>query len=157
MIDENLNGPCCYLPHRSPMLLIDKALSVSEDEVRAQTDAQSPLLKPFLNEDGLLPSWYALELLAQCVGIFAGYMRERANLDPLKAGFIISCRGLKTAAPVFERAGIIYLQASLLMQSEGFASFDCQAVQNDKVHSSGRLSLYEPKEKELEGTQFNLQ
>lgn len=154
MIDEKLKEPCCYLPHRPPMLLIDKALMISDDEVRAQTDAQSPLLKPFLNEEGLLPSWYALELMAQCVGIFAGYMRQRENLDPLKAGFIISCRGLKTAAPVFDKKGIIFLQASLLMLSDGFASFDCKAVQNDQVHSTGRLSLYEAKESELESMQF---
>ncbi len=154
MTDENLKEPCRYLPHRSPMLLIDKAIHVSLDEVRAQTDAQSPLIKPFLDKQGLLPSWYALELMAQCVGIFAGYMREMRNLDPIKAGFIISCRRLKTAAPVFDKEGIILLQASLLMQSDGFASFDCKAVQNDKVQASGRLSLYEPKENELALSEF---
>ena len=61
-------SPEAYLPHDAPMMLLGSVENVTDDMAvcRVAVDRQS-VLAPFLNADGDLPGWYALELMAQTV------------------------------------------------------------------------------------------
>ena len=71
-------SPEAYLPHEAPMMLLGSVENVSDDTAvcRVAVNGQS-VLAPFLNADGDLPGWYALELMAQTVGVWSGWHRQQ--------------------------------------------------------------------------------
>lgn len=64
------------------MLLLEEVVSVSDDSAVCRvTVSPSGVLAPFLDPDGNLPGWFALELMAQTVGAsgLAGIATSRAK------------------------------------------------------------------------------
>lgn len=57
-------SPVDYLPHDAPMMLLGSVERVTDDSAvcRVAVNGQS-VLAPFLNAEGDLPGWYALELM----------------------------------------------------------------------------------------------
>ncbi|VDZ83865.1 Uncharacterised protein [Kluyvera intermedia] len=61
--------PGDYLPHDAPMLLLEEVISVTDDTATCRvTVSPDGVLAPFLDAQGNLPAWFALELMAQTVG-----------------------------------------------------------------------------------------
>ena len=66
-------SPADYLPHDAPMMLLERVERVTDSSaVCSVTVDGHGVLAPFLNVDGDLPGWFALELMAQTVGGFSG-------------------------------------------------------------------------------------
>ncbi len=68
--------PGDYLPHDAPMMLLETVESVTDDSAvcRVTVNGQG-VLAPFLNANGDLPGWFALELMAQTVGVWSEWHR----------------------------------------------------------------------------------
>lgn len=61
--------PSEYLPHAEPMMLLDEVVNVTENDVHCQVSVHlGGVLGPFLDAQGNLPGWFALELMAQTWG-----------------------------------------------------------------------------------------
>ena len=75
-------SPVDYLPHDAPMMLLESVECVTDDTAvcRVAVNRHS-VLAPFLNADGDLPGWYALELMAQTVGVWSGWPRPPQGQD----------------------------------------------------------------------------
>ena len=57
-----------YLPHRPPMVLIDKVLEVTNETALCESYVREDgVLRNFLNENSELPSYFTIELIAQTV------------------------------------------------------------------------------------------
>ncbi len=68
--------PGDYLPHDTPMLLLESVENVTDDRaVCSVTVNDRGVLAPFLDADGNLPGWFALELMAQTVGVWSEWHR----------------------------------------------------------------------------------
>ena len=73
--------PGDYLPHDTPMLLLESVESVTDDRaVCSVTVNDRGVLAPFLDADGNLPGWFALELMAQTVGVWSEWHRMQKGL-----------------------------------------------------------------------------
>lgn len=83
------------IPHRPPMLLIDKVLYVYEHGVVAVV---IPSLHPNFVREAALPSWISLECLAQGSGISLYTLRQNGNLP--ERGMIVGCRDLILSTPI---------------------------------------------------------
>lgn len=60
-----------YLPHQSPMVMLDDVHSVGEDGAECSvTLSKDGVLAPFLDAQGRLPNWFAIELMAQTIGVW---------------------------------------------------------------------------------------
>lgn len=78
--------PVDYLPHDAPMLLLETVEQVTDESAVCRvTVNHTGVLAPFLNADGALPGWYALELMAQTVGVWSGWHRHQQGKAPFRS------------------------------------------------------------------------
>ena len=49
-------------------MLIEKVLSVGEEQASCQVTVGDGVLAPFLTPDGDLPAWFGIEMIAQTIG-----------------------------------------------------------------------------------------
>lgn len=72
------------LPHAGDMILIDQVLAFDEEQIQARLTVRAGGL--FNREDGSLPAWVGVELMAQSVAAYAG-CRARDAGQPRGPGF----------------------------------------------------------------------
>jgi len=86
------------LPHREPMILIDRLTLVESDRLESELTIRPD--SQFLR-NGVVPVWVGVEYMAQTCAAFAGmesYLRGEAP----RAGLILAARGYKAKVQGFE-------------------------------------------------------
>ena len=142
-----------YLPHESPMVLLDKVLSVPEETALCSVVvSENSVLAPFLNVRGALPAWYALELIAQTVGVWSGWHGAQSS-EPPQVGMLLGGRALKCSVPEFAAGSELFISVSMVLRDEKLASFEgviCIKQEKDNLQvAKGRLNTYQPDKDEL--------
>lgn len=140
------------LPHRSPMLLLDRVLGTAEDGARAEVvvTGQSAFFQPGL--DGV-PAWVGLEYMAQTVAVWSG----QQLLDhgrPVAIGFLLGSRAYRADTPLFTRDTRLTIDIHVAYaEPGGLSSFDCviragnsrkTATENGKVLAEARINAFRP-------------
>ncbi|AOM42195.1 hotdog family protein [Xenorhabdus hominickii] len=139
-----------YLPHEAPMVLLEKVIGVTSDHVRCQvTVSKDGVLAPYLNEEGHLPGWFAIEIMAQTIGIWSGWHRKKRKEEDSALGMLLGGRAVRCQAAFFTQGSVLDIQMNLLMQDEKFGSFEGVISRNDTVLATGRLNTYQPDTTEL--------
>lgn len=148
-------SPAEYLPHDAPMMLLETVESVTDNGAACSvTVSGHGVLAPFLNADGDLPGWFALELMAQTIGVWSGWHRHQKNLGNIALGMVLGARELVCAAGVLPAGQTLTIAVSLLMQDERFGSFDCTICCGNDTLATGRINTFQPTQEELT-TLFN--
>ncbi len=143
-------APVAYLPHDAPMLLLETVVSVTENTAHCQvTVNREGVLAPFLDEKGNLPGWFALELMAQTVGVWSGWYRHQNGQQSIALGMVLGARELVCAAGYLPAGETLDVQANLLMQDERFGSFDCTIYTGEEKVATGRVNTFQPTQEEL--------
>lgn len=94
---ETYLAPRDYLPHDNPMIFIDELLAVTDEAIVTRTYvAPEHNLMLFKNDQGEVPSHFALEIMAQSIGAWSGYHRVMRGANPLKVGMLLSVRNFTT-------------------------------------------------------------
>ncbi|MDI9224128.1 hotdog family protein [Pantoea sp. EA-12] len=139
-----------YLPHRSPMLLLDRVIEVCEDSVVCEvTLNHSGVLAPFLNPQGELAAWFGVEIMAQTVGVWSGFHAHQRGDTEIRPGMLLGGRGYRATTPSFAANSTLRVEMHLLMRDDKLGSFEGEIRCNDVVIASGRLNTYQPDEQEL--------
>lgn len=143
-------SPGSYLPHDAPMLLLEEVEAVTADTATCRV-AVSPgsVLAPFLDTNGDLPGWFALELMAQTVGVWSGWHRQQQGQTSLALGMVLGARELVCAARSLPGGKTLSISVKLLMQDERFGSFEGTIMVDDDVLASGRVNTFQPTTEEL--------
>ncbi|KMJ44483.1 3-hydroxy-fatty acyl-ACP dehydratase [Xenorhabdus khoisanae] len=140
----------CYLPHEAPMVLLEKVINVSSDHVHCQvTVSKEGVLSPFLNGEGHLPGWFAIEIMAQTIGVWSGWHRKERKEEDSALGMLLGGRAVRCQAPVFTQGSVLDIQMNLLLQDEKVGSFEGSICCNGTVLTTGRLNTYQPDKTEL--------
>ena len=106
-------SPGEYLPHDAPMLLLEEVVSVREDTaVCCVTVASGGVLAPFLDPQGNLPGWFALELMAQTVGVWSGWHRHQQGQGAISLGMVLARTDLYRRRSARRKNGIHYRQVA---------------------------------------------
>lgn len=147
-----------YLPHRAPMLLLDRVIQVSDERVVCEvTINHHGVLAPFLNAQGELPAWFGVEIMAQTVGVWSGFhARQRGDRD-IRPGMLLGGRGYRATAATFAADITLRVEMHLLMRDDKLGSFEGEIRSQDTVLASGRLNTYQPDEQELNQLQQGMQ
>lgn len=144
MIDCDLNK---ILPHRAPMVLIDGVESVDFDagELVARVDIkQSDIM--YQEQMGGVPSWAALEYMAQSIGCFVG-MYDAAHVENAGAavGFVLGTRCMNVNVPVLELGHSYFVHVKSLYNDANIASFECVMYNGDKQPvANAALNVFRP-------------
>jgi predicted hotdog family 3-hydroxylacyl-ACP dehydratase len=142
--------PGAYLPHNAPMLLLETVLNVTDEQAVCQvTVNRQGVLAPFIDASGNLPGWYALELVAQTVGVWSGWHRQQRGEAQITLGMVLGARELQCASGEFAADSVLDITVSLLMQDERFGCFECVIIANGETLASGRVNTFQPTTEEL--------
>nr|WP_318383451.1 3-hydroxy-fatty acyl-ACP dehydratase [uncultured Enterobacter sp.] len=142
--------PGDYLPHDAPMLLLEEVAEVSAEAAHCRVTVNGRgVLAPFIDAHGALPGWYALELMAQTVGVWSGWHRQQRGQQSIALGMVLGARELVCAAGVLPANVTLDVQVKLLMQDDRFGSFDCTVSANNTLLASGRVNTFQPTTEEL--------
>ena len=140
-------SPGAYLPHDAPMLLLEEVVSVSDDSAVCRvTVSPSGVLAPFLDPDGNLPGWFALQMMAQTVGVWSGWHRHQQGKNSIELGMVLGARELLCAAGILPAGQTLTITVKLLMQDDRFGSFEC-SINNGTA--TGRINTFQPTAEEL--------
>lgn len=146
----NYAEPASYLPHTAPMVLLERVIAVEAEsahcEVKVTPDG---VLGRFLNKDNHLPTWYAIELLAQTIGVWFGWHQQQNQQVQPEIGLLLGGRGIKCTSPVFPAGSTLSVIIRLQLKDDNMGSFEGEIYIGDQLVAEGRLTTYQPKFDEL--------
>jgi predicted hotdog family 3-hydroxylacyl-ACP dehydratase len=132
-----------YLPHRSPMLLVDRLLA--DDGDRVEVEATVPADGLFVR-DGVMPSWVGLELMAQTIGVFAG-RRSRERHEAVRLGFLLGTRRYTAKVDGFRVGARLEIHARMeILSAQGLSVFDCCILEGGQVVAEALLNVFQPQD-----------
>jgi len=127
-----------YLPHRPPMLLVNKVLEVSLEHAIGEVilDEQAP----FMTKQGV-PAVIGIEYMGQTAALIAGYQLEQGNTEP-HLGFLLGTRAYSSEQEFFLTGQnlIIECQEKAIV-GDSLATFDCSIRTSTSSESIARASL----------------
>ena len=131
-----------YLPHREPMMLLDRMVDVDEVSCTCCVKvAQGGVLSLFLDENNDLPCYIAIELIAQTIGVFSGYHLLQNN-KPVGLGMILGGKSIEFKRPVFACGSELVIRVEKLMDDSRFASFSGVVIIDNEVVCEGRVNTF---------------
>jgi len=147
-----------YLPHRAPLLLLDRVMAVSDDSVICEVTVEGAgVLAPFLTPQGDLPAWYGVEIMAQTVGVWSGFHARQRGDREISPGMLLGGRGYRATHPTFAANSTLRVEMRLLMRDDKLGSFEGEIRSGETLLASGRLNTYQPDQHELRQLQQGVQ
>lgn len=126
-------SPREYLPHEPPMVLVDEVVYVDENKALTKCYVNHEgVLSTFLNEDGNLPSFFALEIFAQSVGVWNGF-NQHGTGNKTKMGMVLGARDLKVKEPFFKAGSVLNIEVYKNMSDGSLANFEGKIFVNEKA------------------------
>jgi predicted hotdog family 3-hydroxylacyl-ACP dehydratase len=111
------------LPHRPPMLLLDRAVGMDGEWFAARVGIRPGI--PFF-ADGEVPAWVGLEYMAQTVGAYSGALGIARGGTP-KPGMLLGTRAYAAAVPAFRDGLELEVRVRIdIFQDGGVSSIDCR-------------------------------
>ncbi len=130
------------VPHRAPMLLIDRIVEAAEDTVTAEARVDPHCV--FAVGDKGVPSYVGLEMMAQTVCAYDGLRRFEEGLPP-PLGFLLGCRRYTVRRPYLAPGAVLTITARMLLHDGDMASFECSIRDDDTTNfAEGSLNVYRP-------------
>ncbi len=133
------------LPHRPPMVLLDKVIAYDNATIVASVAiAESSL---FLTREGV-PGHVGIEYMAQACGAFAGVQALDAR-EPVKIGFLLGTRLCRVLRPWFCIGDRLIVTAAIVFRDEQMAAFDCRIGIDGQIAADAQLKVYQPDDVQL--------
>ncbi len=128
------------LPHDGPMVLLDRLVSASDNDLLAEVAIRPGI--PFAGDNGNVPAWLGIEYMAQAIGALTG-LKKNAQSAPINTGYLVSCRDYRCTVPEFACGSLLLVQVTeKLVLDDRIGAFDCEIRAQTKI-ASARLSVYE--------------
>ena len=129
------------LPHAGDMILIDQVLGFDQEQIHTRLTVRAGGL--FNREDGSLPAWVGVELMAQSVAAYAG-CRARVQGDPVELGFLLGTRKFECNVDHFPLGCELHIHALRSLEDDnGMGVFECHLT-GPGIHASARLNVFRP-------------
>ena len=133
------------LPHAGDMILIDQVLGFDQEQIHTRLTVRAGGL--FNREDGSLPAWVGVELMAQSVAASAG-CRARVQRDPVELGFLLGTRKFECNVEHFPAGTELHIHALRSLEDDnGMGVFECHLT-GPGIHASARLNVFRPPQAE---------
>lgn len=129
------------LPHRRPLLLLDRLLGGDVDWARAE--AAIGEAHPFYEPGHGVPSWAMIELFAQTAALIGG-LQARADQVPVPQGFLLGTRRFTCTTPWVPAGTTLILEARTAFRDDnGMGAYQCRTL-NDDLALDCVLTVYAP-------------
>ena len=133
------------LPHAGDMILIDQVLAFDEEQIETRLTVRAGGL--FNRQDGSLPAWVGVELMAQSVAAYAG-CRARLQGNPVALGFLLGTRKFECNVEHFPLGAQLHIHALRSLEDDnGMGVFECHLT-GPGIHATARLNVVRPPQAE---------
>lgn len=126
-----------YLPHRPPMLLVDKIVEVIGDRIVCRTTIHPDCVFAI---DGRVHASAMIEFVAQACAILVG-VRSAGDGDPPRLGVIVGCREINFGVDSFAVGDELTIVATKVFGEHHLAAFTCTVSRLDVECASLQLSV----------------
>ncbi|MCH1919514.1 hotdog family protein [Shewanella sp. A3A] len=135
-----------FIPHRPPMLLIDRIHQYQTDNLQAEVTIteHSAFYEPTSQR---VPNYVGIEYMAQTIATLAGVEAD-ARGEPLRIGFLLGSRKLQLLQPGFDLGHSYRISVTRLYQEDtGLAVFDCQIYDSAaQLVASANVNVFQPQD-----------
>ena len=129
MAPDRLKALEALLPHRRPMLLLDRFVDGDVDWARAEAcfGEDHPFHEPGLG----VPSWVLIEVFAQTAALIGG-LKSRAENVPVPQGFLLGTRRFACIPGHIPTGTTLLLEARTAFHDEnGMGAYHCRTLDDD--------------------------
>ncbi|GKX55892.1 dehydratase [Leminorella grimontii] len=138
-----------YLPHETPMVFVEKVSAIDSQGAVCEVNVDcNGILAPFLTPQGELPAWFAIEIMAQTIGVWRGWHGMQLGQEP-RLGMLLGGRGFKSTLAAYPSGSRLLVSVTMLLQDDKLASFDCRLTLDGKEVTQTKLNVYQPDDAEL--------
>lgn len=111
------------LPHALPMALLDRSVSVSEDEYEAEVTIRPQSL---FCDGEKVGAWVGVEYMAQAIAAFAGAEALRQG-QGVKVGFLLGSREYHASQPYFKVGSVLRIRVKKVIHDPaGLSVVECR-------------------------------
>ncbi|MCP2075813.1 UNVERIFIED_ORG: putative hotdog family 3-hydroxylacyl-ACP dehydratase [Pseudomonas lini] len=129
------------LPHAGDMILIDRILDFDDEQIHTLATVRPGGL--FSRDDGGLPAWVGIELMAQSVAAFAGCHARRRG-DAVELGFLLGTRKFECNVEYFPVGAELTIHGVRSLEDDnGMGVFECH-IRAPGIHATARLNVFRP-------------
>jgi predicted hotdog family 3-hydroxylacyl-ACP dehydratase len=132
------------LPHRPPMILLDRMVETTELGSTCEVTIRPQTL--FLESAGV-PAFVGLEYMAQAVAAYGGYKSYLAG-EPIAVGLLLGTPQLKTYCQFFDLGQMLQVQVIHVWGHHELMQFHCtiQDAATGKLLQEAELNVFKPKD-----------
>lgn len=134
------------LPHRPPMLLVDRLVEATPDGVVCEVSICPDSV--YSTSNGV-PNVVVLECMAQAVGVFVG-LSSRHEGKPIRDGYLVGVNNAQFNVDGFAIGAKLRISAKRIWGNVPFASFECKTTVDDIEAASATLNVYQLEQVEEE-------
>jgi predicted hotdog family 3-hydroxylacyl-ACP dehydratase len=129
------------VPHAGEMILLDDIVEARSERIVCTRMIRSGGL--FVDDDGSLPAWVGVELMAQAVAAWAGCC-ARSEHRPVQMGFLLGTRHFVCNVEAFPAGVQLRVEAMREFHNEqGMGVFHCR-IEGPGIHAEARLNVFSP-------------
>jgi predicted hotdog family 3-hydroxylacyl-ACP dehydratase len=136
------------LPHVGPAVLLSRVIAHEGD--RTVCIAAPERARLYRGDDGEIPSWVGIEIMAQCVAARGG-LKSLANGEPPRLGFLLGSRRLELPAATLPCDRELEVHAEHLWGDQRMVAFSCSIrdARDGDVLVAAKINAYVPDDEEL--------
>ena len=128
------------VPHRPPMLLLDRVLAYDGEVVTCETVLRPD--SPFA-EQGHVPAIVGIEYMAQAIAAGAGLRARDNGAASGRMGFLLGCRSLTISVEHFDVGDRLMVEARRTWGENELGNFACKVQRGEDVLVEGALTVYQ--------------
>lgn len=128
------------VPHRAPMLLIDRIVQNSKEELVAEVRIHE---KTFGYEKNSVPAWFGIEYMAQAIAAYNGVNFGIPGRKP-EIGFLVGVRAYQVSVEAFPLHSVVRVAVKPNFIIDNAGTFDCKIILDNKVIGSAVITTYKP-------------
>ena len=130
------------MPHRPPMLLLDRMVAAGETHAVCEVELRAD--GPFGGAEGV-PAYVGIEYMAQTVAAFSGWQRRCAG-QPIEIGFLLGTREFQSFCDGFQVGQTLRVEVTHVWGGDQLARFNCTIsdAQTGALLQQADLSVFKP-------------
>ncbi|WP_069267962.1 hotdog family protein [Paraburkholderia nodosa] len=132
------------IPHRGTMLLLDSVAACSDESLTALARVRADAW--YADEQGAMPAWIGIELMAQAIAAHVGLLSMRDG-KPARPGVLLGTRRYEAAQGAFAGGAPLSVTVNELLRSEeGHGAYGCTISQDGKLFAEATVKVYQPRD-----------
>lgn len=131
------------VPHREPMLLVDRLCQFDELSAQCEHIIRADEIF-FAAQQQAVPSYIGIEYMAQTIAAYAG-MLARQRDEAVKAGFLLGSRRITCHVSEFALGQRLLINVTELhREASGLSVFQCQIEADQQCLVEANVNVFQP-------------